>query len=115
MIRTVARDLKAIDILKECDRLRDDTLPNVGVRLEDREGAPSAVKIVGREDILKEKEARRLAELEKLKEKERKKAELVAAQAAKDAQRKIPPSNMFRMESDKYSKFDEKVRHKFFN
>jgi cysteinyl-tRNA synthetase len=37
-IRSHARQLKATDILRECDRLRDDILPDVGVRLEDREG-----------------------------------------------------------------------------
>lgn len=37
-VRTHARTLKATDILQECDRLRDDVLPNVGVRLEDVEG-----------------------------------------------------------------------------
>ncbi|XP_044262435.1 cysteine--tRNA ligase, cytoplasmic [Tribolium madens] len=106
-IRTFARSLKATEILQECDRLRDETLPNVGVRLEDREGAPSAVKIVGRDILLKEKETKKMQELEKAKEKERKKAELAAAQAAKEAQKKIPPSEMFKLETDKYSKFDE--------
>jgi cysteinyl-tRNA synthetase len=107
-IRTTGRSLKATDILQECDRLRDDVLPNVGVRLEDREGAPSAVKVVGREVLLKEREAKQLQELEKAKEKERKKAEQAAAQAAKDAQKKIPPSEMFKLEKDKYSQFDDK-------
>lgn len=37
-IRSNARALRATDILKECDILRDEILPNVGVRLEDREG-----------------------------------------------------------------------------
>lgn len=37
-IRNQARELKADGILKECDRLRDDVLPDVGVRLEDKEG-----------------------------------------------------------------------------
>jgi cysteinyl-tRNA synthetase len=37
-IRSLARQLKATDILRECDRLRDDILPSVGVRLEDQEG-----------------------------------------------------------------------------
>lgn len=36
-VRTEARTLKAGSILKECDLLRDDILPNVGVRLEDKE------------------------------------------------------------------------------
>jgi cysteinyl-tRNA synthetase len=37
-VRGLARQLKATEILTECDRLRDDTLPQVGVRLEDLEG-----------------------------------------------------------------------------
>lgn len=72
-------------------------------------GAPSAVKLVDRETLLKEKEAKRKAEQEKIAEKERKKAELAAAQAAKEAQKKIPPREMFKSETDKYLKFDENV------
>lgn len=67
------------------------------------------MKIVGRETLLKEKEAKRQAELDKAAEKERKKAELAAAQAAKEAQKKIAPNEMFKLEKDKYSKFDENV------
>lgn len=67
------------------------------------------VKIVDKETLLKEKEAKRQAELEKAAEKEKKKAELAAAQAAKEAQKKIPPSEMFKQETDKYSQFDENV------
>lgn len=37
-VRNNARVLKATEILTECDRVRDEILPNVGVRLEDREG-----------------------------------------------------------------------------
>lgn len=37
-VRNQARNLKATDILKECDQIRDEILPNVGVRLEDKEG-----------------------------------------------------------------------------
>ncbi|CAH1954638.1 unnamed protein product [Acanthoscelides obtectus] len=106
-IRNSARKLKATEILKECDNLRDEVLPNIGVRLEDREGGPSAVKLVDKETLLKEKEAKRKAEQEKAAEKERKKAEMVAAAAAKEAQKKIPPSELFKKETDKYSKFDD--------
>lgn len=109
-IRINARNVKAFEILTECDKIRDEILPNVGVRLEDREGEPSAVKLVDRDTLLKEKEAKKRAELEKSAEKERKKAELAAAQAAKEAQRKIKPNEMFLTETDKYSKFDDKVR-----
>lgn len=69
----------------------------------------SAVKLVDKETLLNEKEAKKRAEQEKALEKERKKAELAAAQAAKEAQKKIPPTELFLSETDKYSQFDEKV------
>lgn len=62
-----------------------------------------------RETLLKEREVKKQLELEKAAEKERKKAEAAAAQAAKDAQKKIPPQEMFKLEPEKYSKFDENV------
>lgn len=36
-MRNAARELKATPILQCCDRLRDDVLPELGIRLEDRE------------------------------------------------------------------------------
>ncbi|EAT44292.1 AAEL004345-PA [Aedes aegypti] len=107
-VREQARTLKATDILQLCDQIRDDILPNLGVRLEDREGNLSALKLVDRDVLLKEREAKRAEEARKVAEKERKKAEAAATQAAKDAQRKINPVDMFRSETDKYSAFDER-------
>lgn len=107
-VREQARTLKATDILQLCDQIRDDILPNLGVRLEDREGNLSALKLVDRDVLLKEREAKRAEEARKAAEKERKKAEAAAALAAKDAQRKINPVDMFRSETDKYSAFDER-------
>uniref|UniRef100_A0A1Q3F0D5 Cysteine--tRNA ligase, cytoplasmic n=1 Tax=Culex tarsalis TaxID=7177 RepID=A0A1Q3F0D5_CULTA len=107
-VREQARTLKASAILALCDQIRDDTLPNLGVRLEDRDGAPSALKLVDREVLLKEREAKRAEEARRAAEKERKKAEAAAAAAAKDAQRKINPVDMFRAETDKYSAWDER-------
>ncbi|XP_053684550.1 cysteine--tRNA ligase, cytoplasmic [Sabethes cyaneus] len=105
-VREQARTLKATAILDLCDQLRDDILPNLGVRLEDREGSNAALKLVDRDVLLKEREAKRAEEARKTEEKERKKAEQAAANAAKDAQRKIDPVDMFRAETDKYSAFD---------
>ncbi|XP_046748618.1 cysteine--tRNA ligase, cytoplasmic [Diprion similis] len=107
-VRSQARTSKATNILEECDRLRDEILPNVGVRLEDHEGEASIVKLVDRETLLKEKEAKRLLKAEKAAEEERKKAEAQALAAAKDAKNKIPPSDMFKLEKEKYSQFDDK-------
>jgi len=111
-VRNCAKILKANDILQECDILRDDILPNVGVRLEDsnEEDCKSKVKLVNREELLKEKEIKKKLELEKNLEKEKKKAEAAAAAAAKEAQKKISPNDMFRLEKDKYSQFDDEVK-----
>jgi cysteinyl-tRNA synthetase len=37
-VRNIARQEKVGEILKLCDRLRDEDLPNLGVKLEDQEG-----------------------------------------------------------------------------
>ncbi|XP_046486105.1 cysteine--tRNA ligase, cytoplasmic [Neodiprion pinetum] len=107
-VRSQARTLKATNILEECDRLRDEILPNVGVRLEDHEGKASIVKLVDRETLLKEKEAKRLLKAEKAAEEERRKAEAQALAAAKRAKNIIPPSDMFKLEKGKYSQFNDK-------
>ncbi|XP_012532522.1 cysteine--tRNA ligase, cytoplasmic isoform X1 [Monomorium pharaonis] len=105
-VRNCAITLKANDILQECDRLRDDILPNIGVRLEDSKKIgnyeePCKVKLVNKKELLKEKEMKKNLEQEKILEKEKKKA-------AKEAQQKISPNDMFKMEKDKYSQFDDK-------
>ncbi|CAK9804730.1 Cysteine--tRNA ligase, cytoplasmic [Anthophora plagiata] len=105
-VRSHAKTLKASNILEECDKLRDDILPDVGVRLEDGNEESSKVKLVNKEELLREKECKRKMELEKALEKEKRKVEAAEAAAAKEAQRKIPPAEMFKLEKDKYSQFD---------
>lgn len=107
-IRKVAREQKVPAVLKLCDSIRDDVLPNLGVRLEDHEGQPPVIKLVDRDTLLKEREEKIRQEELKRQEKEKKKQEQEAAKAAKEAQKRIPPSEMFKSETDKYSKFDEK-------
>ncbi|XP_060068191.1 cysteine--tRNA ligase, cytoplasmic-like [Ylistrum balloti] len=107
-VRKVSREQKVVDILKICDQVRDDTLPNLGVRLEDHEDRPTAIKLVDRETLLKEREEKLRQQEQKQKEKERKKKEQEAAKAAKEAQARIPPSELFRKETSKYSQFDDK-------
>lgn len=105
-VRESARQLKATDILKLCDELRDEVLPNLSVRLEDKDDR-TVLKLVDREILIREKE-------EKRKKEEQKKAELLAKQElAKQKERekleqmKINPVEMFKLQSDKYSAFDE--------
>ncbi|XP_011285391.1 LOW QUALITY PROTEIN: cysteine--tRNA ligase, cytoplasmic [Felis catus] len=106
-VRKIAREQKVPEVLQLSDALRDDILPELGVRLEDHEGLPTVVKLGDRETLLKEREEKRRVEEEKRKKKEgaaRKKQE---QEAAKLAKMKISPSEMFLSETDKYSKFDE--------
>ncbi len=54
---------------------------------------------------MKEREEKERIERKKAEEKQKK----LVLQAEKEALRKIPPSEMFKKETDKYSKFDDKV------
>lgn len=97
-----------------CDKLRDEILPDSGVRLEDFDSKPTAIKFVGREAILRERKAKAKAEAEKLAEKERKKKELEEARAKKEELKKVHPKDLFKLETDKYLEFDENVNPKFY-
>ncbi|XP_050676965.1 cysteine--tRNA ligase, cytoplasmic [Leptidea sinapis] len=90
-------------VLALCDELRDDVLPALGVRLEDKPDR-TIVKLVSKEELAREREEKKRIEAEKQKKKE----ELLKAQRAKEEQKKIPPNQMFLRETDKYSKFDDK-------
>jgi len=58
-VRGSARALKAFDILQKCDNLRDNVLPELGVRLEDRElNDPAVFKIDDKETLLREKKTK---------------------------------------------------------
>ncbi|XP_061178212.1 cysteine--tRNA ligase, cytoplasmic-like isoform X1 [Saccostrea echinata] len=102
-VRTISREQKATEILKLCDNLRDDVLPNLGVRLEDGISPPT-IKLVDRETLMKEREEKLKQEELKRQEKEKRKQEM----EAKLAQEKIPPWELFKKETDKYSQFDDK-------
>nr|XP_054380101.1 cysteine--tRNA ligase, cytoplasmic isoform X4 [Pongo abelii] len=108
-VRKIAREQKVPEILQLSDALRDDILPELGVRFEDHEGLPTVVKLVDRNTLLKEREEKRRVEEEKRKKKEEAARRKQEQEAAKLAKMKIPPSEMFLSETDKYSKFDENV------
>lgn len=62
---------------------------------------------MGAEAMAKEREQKEKLEAERAAEKARKKAELAKAAAEKEAQKKIPPSQLFLKEVDKYSAFND--------
>lgn len=102
-VRDAARAAQAPAVLALCDRLRDHDLPELGVRLEDKPDR-TVVKLVSKEEIMKEREEKARVEAEK----QRKKQELLEAQRAKEELKKIPPGELFKRETDKYSQFDDK-------
>lgn len=107
-VRSIAREEKVSRILQACDRLRDDNLPELGVKLEDVEGGHAPViKFVDRETLLKEKQQQLEEQEKKRKLKEEAKKKLELEKAAKEAKAKIPPWEFFKHETDKYSQFDE--------
>ncbi|KAM9147870.1 cysteine--tRNA ligase, cytoplasmic isoform 3-T3 [Pangshura tecta] len=106
-VRQIAREKKVTEVLQLSDALRDDILPELGVRFEDHEGLPTVVKLVDRETLLKEREEKKKIEEEKKRKKEEASRKKQEQEAAKLAKMKIPPHAMFKSELDKYSKFDE--------
>merc|ERR1711915_846637 len=102
-VRQSAREIKATEILKECDVLRDDVLPNLGVRLEDKENEATVIKLVDKEELRREREEKKALEEKKRLEKEKKKTEAAAKAAEEEAQRRIPPGEIFKMEAEKWS------------
>ncbi|XP_026763086.2 cysteine--tRNA ligase, cytoplasmic isoform X2 [Galleria mellonella] len=77
-IREEARVLGADRVLQLCDELRDYHLPALGVRLEDKTDR-TVVKLVSREELMKEREEKRIVEAGK----QKKKQEMLEAQQAK--------------------------------
>ncbi|XP_068616701.1 cysteine--tRNA ligase, cytoplasmic [Brachionichthys hirsutus] len=106
-VRKIAREQKVTALLQLCDIIRDDTLPELGVRLEDHEGLPTVMKLVDKETLMKEREEKKKMEEEKKRRKEEAARKKHEQEMAKLAKMKVPPCEMFRKETDKYSKFDE--------
>ncbi|CAB1338905.1 unnamed protein product [Coregonus sp. 'balchen'] len=106
-VRKIAREQNVTEVLQLCDGVRDDTLPELGVRLEDHEGLPTVVKLVDKETLLREKNEKKKMEDEKKIKKEEAAKKKQEQELAKLAKMKISPCDMFRSETDKYSCFDE--------
>ena len=103
-IAAISGNMKAV--LSAADNLRDNILPDLGVRMEDKGSGNEVVtvwklddpEVLKKEKLLKE-EAKRAKELAKL-EQQKKEAE-------KEERSKIPPNQMFLAETNLYSAFDE--------
>jgi cysteinyl-tRNA synthetase len=109
VVRTAAQSVKATQVLVECDRLRDDILPELGVRLEDQANAAAIIKLDNKENLLREREQRQRIEAEKRAATEARQRQAEETAAKNEALMKIKPDDLFRLEPDaasKYSKYD---------
>ncbi|XP_014255431.1 cysteine--tRNA ligase, cytoplasmic [Cimex lectularius] len=98
-VRNSAKCSKDIEVLKLCDQLRDDVLPNVGVRLEDKTEGPCTIKLVDRTVLLEEQRIKREEAAAKMNKKKEK------VNVKQNPEPVEPPQNMFRSMKDKYSAF----------
>jgi len=89
-------------LIQECDKLRDETLAKLGIRLEDTGMAtPSVWMKDDPEELMKSIADKKQAKEKAKKEKEEKKA-------LEDKKKSCPPNEYYpTFESDKFSKFDE--------
>jgi cysteinyl-tRNA synthetase len=108
-VREQARGEKAYGVLKQCDAFRDDALPPLGIRLEDKADGTSVWKLADATELMKEREQAEIAKAE-LEEKKKKRLE---EQAKKDALNALKPEDFMKQltleDSDekKYSKFND--------
>lgn len=108
-IRALARGgASAKDLMAACDELRDVGLPELGVKLDDREEG-ALWKLYSPEELKKEMARETEAKAKKEEEVIKKKEEAAKKAAEKEAAAKVLPGEMFKMgEYDGvYSKYDE--------
>lgn len=108
-VRDKAKEGDTGGVLKECDAFRDDALPPLGIRLEDKSAGNAVWKLADPAELMKEREQAELAKVE-LEEKKKKRLE---EQAKKDALNALSPEEFMKQltldDSDvkKYSKFND--------
>ncbi|EKX54961.1 cysteinyl-tRNA synthetase [Guillardia theta CCMP2712] len=96
----------ASDYLELCDRVRDDVLPAIGVRLEDR---PDGFlwKLDDPEVLARERQQKLMQAAEAQKKKVENKLEKVRKELEKWSGCSVAAGEMFKPLTDKYSKFDD--------
>ena len=107
-IRKLAKDgASTKELLAACDDIRDNGLPELGVKLDDRETG-ALWKLYDAEELKKEMEREREAKAEKERAKQAAREEAARKAAEKEAKAKIPPSEMFKQGEYEglYSKYD---------
>lgn len=105
-VRTAAMRGDVRAVLEAADLLRDITLPDLGVRMEDKGSGAETVTVWKLDDPEKMKLERAQKEAAR-QEKIRLKEEAAQRQREKDEKAKVPPELLFRHLTSEYSRFDE--------
>ena len=108
-IRQLAKSGAGVkELMSACDELRDEGLPQLGVKLDDREGG-ALWKLYSPEELKKEMAREAEAKAKKEEEVRKKKEEAAKKAAEKEAAAKIPPAEMFKVGEYEglYSTYDE--------
>jgi cysteinyl-tRNA synthetase len=100
LIKEAAQDKDLKRVFDACDNLRDNILPNLGVKLEDRKGKSAVWQLHDKDELLKAMKSER-----DLKEQDR----LDKEQKAKEKELKLstPAIQWYAQQTQLYSKFDE--------
>lgn len=104
-----ARQKGVASYLDLCDGVRDDVLPALGVRLEDRPEGP-LWKLDDPAVLARERADKLRAAAEASRKKVENKLAIKGKELDKLRAASVPPAQMFRALTDKYSKFDDAVR-----
>jgi len=103
-VAAIGKDMSGV--LKAADALRDDVLPDLGVRMEDKGSGVDCVSVWKLDDPAKMRMEREQKEAAK-RAKEEQRQEALRKQREREEKAKIPPQEMYRGMTDQYSKFDE--------
>lgn len=95
-------------LFKLTDGLRDDVLPYLGIRLEDKKDQPTIWKYEKPEILIAQMKQKQEEKAKKEAEKAKKEAEKAAKKAMEEKKKSTSAKDYFRVfESEKYSKYDE--------
>ncbi|KAI8055314.1 hypothetical protein BDF22DRAFT_676485, partial [Syncephalis plumigaleata] len=97
-------------LLELCDRLRDEDLVELGVMLDDREGGKALVKLVDREELIRERDEKRRREEEKQAKKQAQAVEKERKRLERLALGRQNPEEMFKVGeyAGQFSLYDDK-------
>lgn len=100
-------DAHVKELLSQLDALRDQTLPALGIKLEDKADGSVDFKIGDPEEFLREAKLQQEMKQSKKEEKQQKKDTKGAGGNKKESEPVEHPREIFRKQTDKYSQWDE--------